>query len=112
MRCSPSGAPTSPPSPLRASSSWWRCPGTQFRLRRPLSLHSVDGERLRLLVEPRGEGTRELTELGVADTLALAGPLGSGFPLERVRAALLVGGGIGTAPFQFVVDALRAAVCR
>ncbi len=83
-------------------------PGTQFRLRRPLSLHSIDGERVRLLVEPRGEGTRELAELGVADTLAVAGPLGHGFPLERVRAALLVAGGIGAAPFQFVADALRA----
>jgi len=83
-------------------------PGTQFRLRRPLSLHSVDGERVRLLVEPRGEGTRELAELGIADTLAVAGPLGHGFPLERVRAALLVAGGIGVAPFQFVADVLRA----
>jgi len=83
-------------------------PGTRFRLRRPLSLHSVDGERVRLLVEPRGEGTRELVELGIADTLAVAGPLGHGFPLERVRAALLVAGGIGVAPFQFVADVLRA----
>ena len=33
-------------------------PGAQFRLRRPLSLHSVDGERLRLLVEARGDGTQ------------------------------------------------------
>ncbi len=45
---------------------------------------------------------------GVADTLALAGPLGTGFPLEGVQAALLVGGGIGTAPLQFVADVLRA----
>ena len=83
-------------------------PGTQFRLRRPLSLHSVDGERVRLLIEPRGEGTRELAELGIADSLAVAGPLGRGFPLDDVRAALLVGGGIGTAPFQFVADVLHA----
>ena len=83
-------------------------PGSRFRLRRPLSLHSVDGERVRLLVEPRGEGTRELAELGIADTLAVAGPLGHGFPLDRVHAALLVAGGIGVAPFQFVADVLRA----
>ena len=83
-------------------------PGSQFHLRRPLSLHSVEKERLRLLVEPRGEGTRQLAESGVADTLALAGPLGAGFPLDDVRAALLVGGGVGTAPLQFVADVLRA----
>ena len=82
--------------------------GSQFRLRRPLSVHSVDGERLRLLVEPRGEGTRELVEARVGDMLWLAGPLGKGFPVERVHAALLVGGGIGAAPLQFVADALRA----
>ena len=83
-------------------------PGPQFHLRRPLSLHSVEGPRLRLLVEPRGEGTRALADTGVADTLALTGPLGSGFPLGNVRAALLVGGGIGAAPLQFVADVLRA----
>ena len=83
-------------------------PGSGFHLRRPLSLHSVDGERVRLLIEPRGEGTRELADAGVADTLALAGPLGNGFPLDGVRVALLVGGGIGVAPLQFAADALRA----
>jgi dihydroorotate dehydrogenase electron transfer subunit len=83
-------------------------PGSQFHLRRPLSLHSVEGERVRLLVEPRGEGTRALAEAGIADALSLAGPLGTGFPLESVRAALLVGGGIGVAPLQFAADALRA----
>ena len=82
-------------------------PGPQFRLRRPLSIHSVEGERLRLLVEPRGEGTRELVAAGVADVLALAGPLGNGFPLDELEAALLVGGGIGVAPLQFVADDLR-----
>jgi dihydroorotate dehydrogenase electron transfer subunit len=81
--------------------------GPQFRLRRPLSIHSVDGERLRLLVEPRGEGTRELIATGVADVLALAGPLGNGFPLDTLEEALLVGGGIGVAPLQFVADELR-----
>ena len=83
-------------------------PGEGFHLRRPLSLHSADGERVRLLVEPRGEGSRTLAAAGVADVLSLAGPLGSGFPLDDLSSVLLVGGGIGTAPFQFVADALGA----
>ncbi len=83
-------------------------PGGAFHLRRPLSIHSVQGDRLRLLVEPRGEGTLEIASAGVADTLALAGPLGNGFPLDDVTEALLVGGGIGAAPLQSVADALRA----
>jgi len=83
-------------------------PGAAFHLRRPLSIHSVQGDRLRLLVEPRGEGTTELAAAGVAETLALAGPLGNGFPLGDVTEALLVGGGIGVAPLQAAADALRA----
>jgi len=83
-------------------------PGSGFHLRRPLSLHSVDGERVRVLVEPRGEGSRALAAAGVADVLSLAGPLGTGFPLERLSSAFIVAGGIGTAPFQFVVDLLAA----
>ena len=83
-------------------------PGVAFHLRRPLSIHSVHHDRVRLLVEPRGGGTLELAAAGVADTLALAGPLGNGFPLEGVTDGLLVGGGIGVAPLQFAADALRA----
>ena len=84
-------------------------PGGRFLLRRPISLHSVDGERVRLLVEARGEGSAVLAAAEVGDTLPLAGPLGSGFRLEGVRAALLVAGGIGAAPLQFVADELVAA---
>ena len=84
-------------------------PGGRFLLRRPLSLHSVAGERVKLLVEARGEGSAVLAAGEVGDTLPLAGPLGSGFRLEGVTAALLVAGGIGAAPLQFVADELVAA---
>jgi dihydroorotate dehydrogenase electron transfer subunit len=83
-------------------------PGAAFHLRRPLSIHSVQGDRLRLLVEPRGAGTAGLAAAGVADTLDLAGPLGNGFPLEGLTEALLVGGGIGVAPLQSAADVLEA----
>ena len=39
----------------------------------------------------------------------IAGPLGSAFPVGAVRSALLVGGGIGCAPLQFLADRLAAA---
>lgn len=82
-------------------------PGGSFLLRRPISVHSVTSERVRLLVEPRGSGTAVLAALPVGETLSVAGPLGRGFPLADVTAGLLVGGGIGTAPLQFVADELR-----
>jgi dihydroorotate dehydrogenase electron transfer subunit len=81
-------------------------PAEGFFLRRPLSLFSVRGDRVGLLVEERGRGTRELARAGVGETLELAGPLGSAYPVEGVSSALLVGGGIGCAPLQFLADEL------
>lgn len=81
--------------------------GGAFRLRRPLSLHAVRGDRVALLVEARGPGSERLAAVEVGEALELAGPLGTGFPSAGVRSALLVGGGIGCAPLQFVADALR-----
>ena len=44
----------------------------------------------------------------MGDTLDIAGPLGTPFPTRGVTGALLVGGGIGCAPLQFLADALAA----
>ncbi len=82
-------------------------PGEGFFLRRPLSLHTVRGDRVGLLVEDRGRGSRELARVAVGDSLELAGPLGTPFPVEGVASGLLVGGGIGCAPLQYVADELR-----
>jgi len=84
-------------------------PGGGFLLRRPLSLFSVRGERVGLLIERRGAGTERLVSLAVGDAVDLAGPLGSAFPIDGVSDALLVGGGIGCAPLQYLSDALAAA---
>ena len=83
-------------------------PGGGSLLRRPLSLYRIDGEAVSLLIEARGPGSVRLTEVDVGDTLAVAGPLGTGFDLTGVTDALLVGGGIGTAPLQYLADALTA----
>jgi dihydroorotate dehydrogenase electron transfer subunit len=84
-------------------------PGGAFLLRRPLSLFSVRGDRVGLLVEARGAGSERLTRLVVGETVDLAGPLGSAFGLDGVGSALLVGGGIGCAPLQYLADELAAA---
>ena len=81
-------------------------PGRDTLLRRPMSLYRVDGETVSLLIEARGPGSVRLTEVDVGDTLAVAGPLGNGFDLAGVTDVLLVGGGIGTAPLQYLADAL------
>jgi dihydroorotate dehydrogenase electron transfer subunit len=84
-------------------------PGGGSLLRRPLSLFGVHQDRVGLLIEARGSGTERLTQLDVGETVDLAGPLGSAFPVEGVTSALLVGGGIGCAPLQYLGDELAAA---
>jgi dihydroorotate dehydrogenase electron transfer subunit len=84
-------------------------PGPGFVLRRPLSLFGVCDDQIGLLLEVRGAGTRRLAASEAGDAIDLAGPLGSGFPTCGVRRALVVGGGIGCAPLQYLADELHCA---
>jgi len=87
-------------------------PGGGFLLRRPLSLFAVRGDRVGLLVEARGAGSERLGEQEMGDEIDLAGPLGSSFPVDGITSALLVGGGIGCAPLQFLAEELTNAGAR
>ena len=84
-------------------------PGPDFHLRRPLSIHAVDGALVSLLVEVRGGGTQLLAAVQSGSVLELTGPLGHGFPVAAGGEQVLVGGGIGAAPLRFLVAALRDA---
>jgi dihydroorotate dehydrogenase electron transfer subunit len=74
-------------------------------LPRPMSLCSAPPGELAFLIEPVGPGTRALCGLVRGDRLAVLGPLGNGFRLD-VERPLLVGGGIGVAPFPYLSEAL------
>ena len=72
-------------------------------LRRPISISSIDKETLEftMIYRADGRGTTLLTEKKQGDQVDVLGPLGNGFPIEKVEAgqkALLVGGGIGVPP--------------
>lgn len=72
-------------------------------LPRPISICETDraAGALRLVYRIAGEGTREFSKLRAGDTVDVLGPLGNGFPLERMneeKTAFLVGGGIGIPP--------------
>jgi dihydroorotate dehydrogenase electron transfer subunit len=84
-------------------------PDGGFLLRRPLSLYTARADRVGLLVEARGAGSTRLAAVEVGEALDLAGPLGTGFPTQGVAGALLVGGGIGCAPLQFLADTLAGS---
>jgi dihydroorotate dehydrogenase electron transfer subunit len=75
-------------------------------LPRPMSLCAAPAGELAFLIDPVGPGTRALSELGEGDRVSIFGPLGNGFRLD-LEHPLLVGGGIGVAPFPYLSQALR-----
>ena len=72
-------------------------------LPRPMSLCLATESELAFLIDPIGPGTRALCSLEPGDRLAVLGPLGNGFRLD-VERPLLVGGGIGIAPFPYLSE--------
>jgi NAD(P)H-flavin reductase len=74
-------------------------------LPRPFSLCSAPAGELGFLVEPLGPGTTAIAGLRPGDAIRVTGPLGRGFDLAVDR-PLLVGGGIGIAPFPYLSEQL------
>ncbi len=74
-------------------------------LPRPFSLCTAPAGELGFLVEPLGPGTTAIAGLRPGDAIRVTGPLGRGFDLAVDR-PLLVGGGIGIAPFPYLSEQL------
>ncbi len=74
-------------------------------LPRPMSLCLAPRGELAFLIDPIGPGTRALAAAEPGERVGVLGPLGNGFRLD-VAQPLLVGGGIGVAPFPYVSRAL------
>src|SRR5579875_2643691 len=65
-------------------------------LRRPFFVHSIEGERCRILLQVRGRGTAWLARRSTGEKLDLLGPLGQGWRLPpRLSTLLLVAEGFG-----------------
>jgi NAD(P)H-flavin reductase len=75
-------------------------------LPRPFSLCIAPRGELGFLVDAIGPGTEALARLEPGDRIHVFGPLGTGFRLD-VPKPLLVGGGIGIAPFPYLAEALE-----
>ena len=81
-------------------------------LRRPLSIHSVEGHKsgvIELLYKVTGKGTELLSKKKPGEFLDVIGPLGNGFsyPASQrpsVPAYILVAGGMGVAPLVFLAE--------
>lgn len=75
-------------------------------LARPFSIHGVEGNDIFILYRVVGRGTSILSLTRTGKSLALWGPLGTGFDLN-VENPILVTGGIGQAPLAFAARALE-----
>ncbi|MDH4028721.1 MAG: dihydroorotate dehydrogenase electron transfer subunit [Nitrospirota bacterium] len=77
-------------------------------LKRPISVHRIQGSSFQLLYRVAGKGTAILSRKRTGDTIEILGPLGNGFPAAKTRNIILVAGGIGIAP----VFALAESVAK
>jgi len=79
-------------------------------LRRPFSIHRLDGKRVELLYEVVGKGTEILSQKKSGEYLDVIGPLGNGFdyqlPVTSYRLPILIAGGMGVAPLMFLSEKL------
>ena len=76
-------------------------------LRRPMSISDVEDNTVKILFNIVGRGTAILARTNPGETIDVIGPLGHGFSLtEDIDLAILVGGGLGAAPFPFLTREL------
>lgn len=73
-------------------------------LRRPFSICDVEGEFVSFQFNIVGEGTKILSQKQKGDIIDMIGPLGVGFDFSgNFENALIIAGGIGAAPFPFLI---------
>lgn len=77
-------------------------------LGRPISLYDSDENVLTLLYQSAGRGTALFSSLQKGQAMDVQGPYGNGFPI-LFGDAVIIGGGIGSAPLHLLSKALREA---
>lgn len=77
-------------------------------LGRPISLYDSGENGLTLLYQVAGRGTALFSGLQKGQQMEVQGPYGNGFPLLPGD-AVIIGGGIGSAPMYLLAKALREA---
>ncbi len=77
-------------------------------LRRPFTIYRIAGSRLEILYEIVGLGSDILARKKRGQTLKVMGPLGNTFRMNlKDRIHVVVGGGVGIAPFIFLGQKVR-----
>ena len=101
------------PSPENIPAELHDAAGRNIILRRPFSFARItakgDRTRAELLYCVVGPATVRMTTLSAGDSISVVGPLGNGYHIpEGKKTALLVGGGMGTAPLQHLAQVMTA----
>lgn len=84
-------------------------PSQARRLFKPVSVFDASEGVISFFIKVMGPGTQALAELKEGEPLLLTGPLGNSFPEVEDRNALLVSGGIGYPPLNFLLRKLAPA---
>ncbi|MFH1197600.1 MAG: dihydroorotate dehydrogenase electron transfer subunit [bacterium] len=78
-------------------------------LRRPFSICDVDDNYIYFMFNVHGEGTKQIAQKRKGDLLDILGPLGNGFSVDGdYNTAIIIAGGMGSAPFPFLTKRLKA----
>ena len=92
-----------------------RIPGMEAHiLRRPLGIYAADAAAgtVDMMYQVLGYGTDHMTQLVRGDAVELIGPIGRGWqPPQDCKRALVVAGGVGSAPLYPLVQSLKADGC-
>ncbi len=77
-------------------------------LRRPFSIFDVQKKSFQILYQVKGKGTSILSIQDVGDELAVLGPLGNGFDMEKgSKINFFIAGGIGLASLIYTAKELK-----
>ncbi len=84
--------------------------GLEPFFRRPFSVYRAQ-KNVEVFYEPVGPGTRLMTQMKKGDKVDILGPLGTPFqlPPKGTKQVVMIGGGIGVAPFLILSDYIVGA---
>ena len=77
-------------------------------LRRPFSIASVVDDKIQIIFNITGKGTKILADIKPGEKIDIIGPLGKPFNIDDdFELAIIVAGGLGIAPFPFLTKILK-----
>ncbi|HNX21567.1 MAG TPA: dihydroorotate dehydrogenase electron transfer subunit [Bacteroidales bacterium] len=86
-----------------------KCWDDHLPLFRPISVYNVESDAVYFMYRTIGKGTEKMAHLKKGSEVELLGPLGNGFPVEKVKGKIaLVGGGVGIPPLYETAKRLLA----